>query len=84
MFEVWVNEENPSLHLVKAPETPFPDPRPMLNWSLLGIVRVSEELAAAVARDGVAEVTSVVPFDPAGVFGPVGLPVGAQNNTVRE
>lgn len=83
MYEVWVNEENPSLHLVKPPGTPFPDPTPMVNWSLLGTVRVTEAIAAAVARDGLAEVTSQVPFDPAGVFGPAGLPVGAQNNTVR-
>lgn len=82
MFEVWVNQENPSVHLVKKAGQPFPDGagRPMMNWSLLGTVRVSPEIARQVERDGVAEVTSVTPFDPDGVFGPGEEPSGAQNN----
>ena len=83
MYEIWANQENPSLHLVLKEGTAFPDPTPMVNWTLMGVARVTAEIAAVVARDGQAEVTSVVPFDPQGVFGPGGEAVGAQSQTPR-
>lgn len=68
MYEVWANQENPSLRLIKKPETPFPAPRASRDWSLLGISNVDPAIAEIVDREGFDEVESIAPFDPAGVF----------------
>ena len=80
MYEVWVSQQNPSIHLVKRPETPLPSSGGRLEWSLLGLSRVEAEVARRVDSDGMAEVVSVVPFDPNGVFGPEEPPSGLQND----
>lgn len=78
MYDVWVNQENPARHLVLRPGAAPAEPSTTGNWSLLGRCRVEEAIAAAVERDGGAEVLSVAPFDPHAVFGPGAEPNGSQ------
>jgi hypothetical protein len=68
MYEIWANQENPSMRLIKPQGTPFPAPRSRRDWSLLGVARVSDAIAGTVEREGFDEVTSASPFDPATVF----------------
>ena len=68
MYEIWANQENPSLRLIKKPDTPFPAPRSLRDWSLLGTAQVDPAIAVIVDREGFDEVESIAPFDPAGVF----------------
>ena len=70
MFEIWVNELNPSIHLVKMSETPLPNSGGRIDWVLLGKSKVMPDVQRTVERDGLAEVMSVAPFDPNGTFGP--------------
>lgn len=79
MYEIWINQQNPSIHLVKKPETPLPNPSTTLDWVLLGTSRVTPEVAIKVEREGMAEVISVVPFDRNGMFGPGGVQSGTQS-----
>jgi hypothetical protein len=78
MYDIWVNQENPSRHLVLREGTQPSQPRKNHTWSLLGRSRVDDSIAAAVERDGRAEVLCVGPFDPHGVFRPGGEPNGSQ------
>ncbi len=80
MYEVWVNELNPALHLVKKPGTPLPVANAMVPWSLLGSAAVTPDVAEIVELQGVAEVVAVVPFNPKAVFGPSGTLAGAQHD----
>lgn len=76
MYEIWANQENPSLRLVKKPGAPMPATRSLRDWSLLGTSRVNDAIAETVEREGFDEVFSAAIFDPAGIFdaGPVSRP----------
>ena len=63
MFEVWANEEEPPLHLVMRPGSPMPQDLAERDWSLLGLCKISPDIADEVEHRGYALVEFTTPFD---------------------
>lgn len=69
MYEVWADQSDPSLWTIIKPGASVPGQGSKLQWTMLGMVRVTEALAREIEATGYSDYqSSGAPFHPDAVL----------------